>query len=79
MFDKIRDMFYANPVLKGFIKTRPGSTRTKIEYKQPINSRIIALPPGNEGETIRGLTANLLIVDEANFIKPKSSPASSCP
>lgn len=70
MFDKIRDMLYANPVLKGFIKTRPGSTRTKLEYKPPINSRIIALPPGNEGETIRGLTANLLIIDEANYIKP---------
>jgi len=70
MFDKIRDMLLTNPVLKSLIKTRPGSTRTKLEYKPPINSRIIALPPGNEGETIRGLTANLLIIDEANYIKP---------
>jgi hypothetical protein len=70
MFDKIRDMLFSNPVLRGFIKIRQGTTRTKIEYKQPINSKIIALPPGNEGETIRGLTANLLIIDEANYIKP---------
>jgi hypothetical protein len=71
MFDKIRDMFYANPVLKNRIRIRHGITRTKIELKSPINSKIIALPPGFEGETIRGLTANLLIIDEANFIKPQ--------
>jgi hypothetical protein len=71
MFDKIRDMLYANTALRLLIKIRHGTTRTKIEFKQPINSKIIALPPGNEGETIRGLTANLLIVDEANFIKPQ--------
>jgi hypothetical protein len=70
MFEKIRDMVYANPILKEHVKPRHGTTRTKIELKQPINSRIIALPPGNEGETIRGLTANLLIIDEANYIKP---------
>jgi hypothetical protein len=70
MFDKIRDMTFANPVLRNLIKIRQGTTRTKIEFKAPINSKIIALPPGNEGETIRGLTANLLIIDEANYIKP---------
>jgi len=31
-----------------FAKTRLGSTKTKIEYKPPINSRIIALPPIHE-------------------------------
>lgn len=71
MFDKIRDMIFSNHVLRNFIKIRHGTTRTKIEFKQPINSKIIALPPGNEGETIRGLTANLLIIDETNFIKPQ--------
>jgi phage terminase large subunit-like protein len=71
MFDKIRDMIFSNHILTSLIKIRQGTTRTKIEFKRPINSKIIALPPGNEGETIRGLTANLLIVDEANFIKPQ--------
>lgn len=70
MFEKIRSMVYANPILKEHVKPRHGTTRTKIELKPPTNSKIIALPPGNEGETIRGLTANLLIIDEANYIKP---------
>jgi hypothetical protein len=71
MFDKVRDMIFLNPILKKLVKFRHGTTRTKIEFKPPINSKIIALPPGSEGETIRGLTAHLLIIDEANFIKPE--------
>ena len=70
MFDKIKTMIQANPILREMVKTRHGTTRTRIALKPPINSRIIALPPGNDGNTIRGLTANLLIIDEANYIKP---------
>jgi len=71
MFDKVRDMIFWNPILKREVKIRLGTTRTKIEFKAPINSKIVALPPGHEGDTIRGLTANMLILDEANFIKPE--------
>lgn len=71
MFDKVRDMVLSNLILKGLVRVREGVTRTRIQFKEPINSRIIALPPGHDGETIRGLTANMLIIDEANFIKPE--------
>lgn len=41
-------------------------TRTEIEFEN--GSRIICLPTGNDGKTIRGYTADLIIVDEAAFI-----------
>jgi hypothetical protein len=41
-------------------------TRTTIEMKG--GSRIICLPTGTDGKTIRGYTADLIIVDEAAFI-----------
>jgi phage FluMu gp28-like protein len=41
-------------------------TRTTIEFTN--GSRIICLPTGNDGKTIRGYTADLIIVDEAAFI-----------
>lgn len=41
-------------------------TRTQIKFAN--GSRIICLPTGNDGSTIRGYTADLIIVDEAAFI-----------
>ena len=41
-------------------------TRTKIRFSN--GSEIIALPCGREGSTLRGYTADLVILDEANFI-----------
>jgi len=67
MFDKIRSMFYWNPLMKSFLQF-PGTTRTKLTIKN--NSQIIALPTGPDGETILGITADVIIIDEANFIKP---------
>lgn len=42
------------------------ATRTKVCFEN--GSEIVALPCGREGSTLRGFTADLLIIDEANFI-----------
>ena len=42
------------------------TTRTEIEFVN--GSRILCLPAGDDGSTIRGYTADLIIVDEAAFI-----------
>lgn len=65
MFGIIRNMFFWNPVIRTFV-TRV--TATLLVLKN--NSQIIALPTGPEGETILGETAHMIIIDEANFIKP---------
>lgn len=41
-------------------------TRTTIEFKN--GSRVLCLPTGVDGKTIRGYTADLIIVDEAAFV-----------
>lgn len=45
----------------------PRTTRTVIEFDN--GSRIVCLPVGRDGSNIRGYGADLLIVDEAAFIK----------
>ena len=71
LFRKVREMIFESSVLRKLVVGRgAGTTMTQIEFKAPLSSRIVALPPGAEGDTIRGLTADLLILDEANFIKP---------
>jgi len=67
MFDIVRNMFFWNPILKGFL-SYPGTTRTRIRLKN--HAQIIALPTGSDGETILGQTAHKITIDEANFIKP---------
>lgn len=42
------------------------STRTMIQLKN--GSRIIALPCGPDGATLRGFTADLVVMDEAAFM-----------
>ena len=42
------------------------STRTMIELKN--GSKIIALPCGPDGATLRGYTADLVVMDEAAFM-----------
>ncbi len=71
LFRKVREMVFGSSVLRKLVKGRgEGTTMTQIEFKAPLGSRIVALPPGAEGDTIRGLTADMLILDEANFVKP---------
>ena len=43
-------------------------SRTKIQFAN--GSQIVALPCGRDGSTLRGFTADLVILDEANFILP---------
>lgn len=45
----------------------PRTTRTVIEFDN--GSRLVCLPVGRDGSNIRGYGADLLIVDEAAFIK----------
>ncbi len=68
--EKTRDIFYKilsflerNLLLTTYVRYR---SRTRIKFKN--QSWIIALPCGVSGATLRGHTANLIILDEAAFI-----------
>ena len=63
LFKKIRDSVEASP-LKNLVKT---ITQTEIEWV--TGGRIIALPSGDTGATIRGFTADIVILEEAQGIK----------
>ncbi len=62
MFDKI-NRFINSGELVGALEYR---TRTKVVLAN--GSSIIALPCGNDGGTLRGYTADVLIIDEASFM-----------
>lgn len=64
LYKKIRDMAASKPEINSQIKK---STQTELVFKN--NSRIISLPSGNEGATIRGYTADIAIIEEAGFMK----------
>lgn len=63
LFSKIRTMIHSNPILRMKVKN---STRTEIEFDH--GSRIIALPCGPTGYSLRGHTGDMIIVDEANYV-----------
>jgi len=63
MFDKIIDFVMGSPLLK---KSVIYKSRTQLKFSNI--SKIIALPCGPEGKTLRGHTANLIIIDEAAFV-----------
>lgn len=63
MFDKILSFVYTSKSVRQSISYR---SRTRIQLKN--GSWIIALPCGRTGATLRGHTANLVILDEAAFI-----------
>lgn len=63
MFGRIEEFMYDNPVLRATIN-RP----TKTELRLNNRSRIIALPCSQDGATLRGFTADLVILDEAAFM-----------
>ncbi|MCL4436152.1 MAG: terminase family protein [Thaumarchaeota archaeon] len=65
MFSKVR-MFTDSSIVKRSI-TR--MTRTQIFFNN--GSRIICLPCGRYGSTLRGLTVHFAVVDEAAFIYPE--------
>jgi phage FluMu gp28-like protein len=63
LFDKILD--YTQTAVPAKVLTRYKS-RTRIRFAN--GSEIVALPCGRDGSTLRGFTADMAILDEANFI-----------
>lgn len=63
LFDKIFQLV-TNSIPAKLLLTY--SSRTKLQFAN--GSEIIALPCGNDGTTLRGYTADMVILDEANFI-----------
>ncbi len=63
LFEKISDFTDAALPTKVLVDYR---TRTKIHFA--TGSEIVALPCGRDGSTLRGFTADMVILDEANFI-----------
>ena len=63
LLEKVSEFVRGSPACARLIKRR---TRTEVSFRN--GSRIVALPSGTLGNTIRGLTADLVIVDEAAFV-----------
>ena len=63
LFDKILDDTETAIPAKALLIYR---TRTKVRFAN--GSEIVALPCGRDGSTLRGFTADMAILDEANFI-----------
>ena len=63
MFDKLLGHIYDSPLLSVSVTRK---TRTIIELSN--GSRIVALPCGRYGKTLRGENADLVIIDEAAFV-----------
>jgi len=64
MFRTVKNLLHSNKVLR---KSITYETRTEIMFSN--NSTIICQPTGYDGSTIRGHYADLLIIDEAAFVK----------
>jgi phage FluMu gp28-like protein len=63
MFGVIENHILKHPILR---KSVAKSTRTQIQLKN--GSQIIALPCGPDGASLRGFTADLVVMDEAAFM-----------
>ena len=63
LFRKITEMINKSPLFSEIISF----TKREIFFKN--GCRISAYPVGDRGETIRGISANVLILEEAGFIK----------
>lgn len=66
MYNQIREYIHANPVLEASVVK---STQETIELDN--NSVIHNFPVGDSAEKVRGFSINLLIVDEAAYIKQR--------
>lgn len=66
MYDQIRAYIHANPILESSITK---STLDRIELDN--NSIIHNFPVGDNAERVRGFAINLLIVDEAAYIRER--------
>lgn len=63
MFDKLLSFISGSTLLQESVQRK---TRTILEFTN--GSRIVALPCGRTGRTLRGETADLVIIDEAAFV-----------
>ena len=63
MFHTIQNMIMNSPIAECVTR----STQTRMEF---TNSSIIESLPGNSYNSLRGVTANLVLVDEASFVVP---------
>lgn len=64
LYGKVRSMATSNAAISKLINK---STETEMTFKN--GSRIISLPSGPDGKTIRGFTADIIIIEEAGFMK----------
>jgi hypothetical protein len=65
MFDYCYHTIQANPLMREMIK-RPGTTRTTIRLKPPLNSRLVALPCSPD--KLRGFHPDWVFIDEASIV-----------
>ncbi len=63
MFDTILEYVEGNGLLLDSVVRK---TRTQLHFTN--GSKIVALPCGRKGRTLRGATAHFVIVDEAAFV-----------
>jgi len=63
LFDKILEFIELAIPAKTLLRYR---SRTKVQFAN--GSEIVALPCGRDGSTLRGFTADMVILDECNFI-----------
>lgn len=64
LYLKVRQFIESTPVISDQLVK---STETELKFKN--GSRIKALPTGPEGKSIRGFTADIVIVEEAGIMK----------
>ena len=65
MFEYCHSTIMANPLLREMVQ-RPGSTRTVIKLKPPLNSKLIALPCSPN--KLRGYHPDWIFLDEASIV-----------
>jgi len=64
LYSKLRKIALGSELIKSEIIS---SSQTEINFRN--GSRVKALPCGPEGVTIRGLTADIIIIEEAGYVK----------
>ncbi len=68
IFDQLRDWIYCSTIIQNKIVKE---TKTEIWIKSFDDSKtikFIVIPTGDTGKSVRGYTAALIIIDEANYI-----------
>ncbi len=65
MFDYCYSTIMANPLMRDMLQ-RPGTTRTVIKLKPPLNSKLVALPCSPD--KLRGYHPDWVFLDEASII-----------